>query len=63
VVKTVLVLYGVHDNDAAVFALIVHTLQTMLTVVLGLYALAALAMTRMVKADPSPALPSMGGSV
>jgi uncharacterized membrane protein YbhN (UPF0104 family) len=63
VVKTVLVLYGVQDNDAAVFALIVHTLQTMLTVVLGLYALAALAMTRMVKADPSPALPSMGGSV
>ena len=46
---TVLVLYGVRDNDAAVFALIVHTLQTMLTVVLGLYALAALAMTRMVK--------------
>jgi uncharacterized protein (TIRG00374 family) len=63
VVKTVLVLYGVQDNDAAVFALIVHTLQTMLTVLLGLYALAALAMTRMVKADPSPALPSMGGSV
>lgn len=49
VVKTVLVLYGVQDNDAAVFALIVHTLQTLLTVVLGLYALAALAMTRMVK--------------
>ena len=63
VVKTVLVLYGVQDNDAAVFALIVHTLQTMLTVVLGLYALAALAMTRMRKKDPSPALPSMGGSV
>ena len=49
VVKTALVLYGVQDNDAAVFALIVHTLQTLLTVVLGLYALAALAMTRMVK--------------
>lgn len=47
VVKTALVLYGVQDNDAAVFALIVHTLQTLLTVVLGLYASAALAMTRM----------------
>ncbi|MDE5561409.1 MAG: flippase-like domain-containing protein, partial [Bacteroidaceae bacterium] len=32
VVKTVLMLYGVQDNDAAVFVLIVHTLQTMLTV-------------------------------
>lgn len=51
VVKTVLVLYGVQDNDAAVFALIVHTLQTMLTVVLGLYALAALTMTRMLSAE------------
>lgn len=46
VVKTALVLYGVQDNDAAVFALIVHTLQTLLTVFLGLYALAALAVTR-----------------
>jgi hypothetical protein len=51
VVKTALVLYGVQDNDAAVFALIVHTLQTLLTVVLGLYALAALAMTRMLKTE------------
>lgn len=49
VVKTVLVLYGVQDNDAAVFALIVHTLQTMLTVLLGLYALATLTMTRMIE--------------
>lgn len=48
VVKTVLVLYGIQDNDAAVFALIVHTLQTLLTVVLGLYALATLAITKMV---------------
>ncbi len=52
VVKTALVLYGVQDNDAAVFALIVHTLQTLLTVVLGLYAMAALAMTRMVNGEP-----------
>lgn len=55
VVKTALVLYGVQDNDAAVFALIVHTLQTLLTVVLGLYALAALAITHRVEACTSPA--------
>ena len=42
VVMTVLVLYGVADNDAAIFVLIVHTLQTLLTVLLGLYALGAL---------------------
>lgn len=46
VVKTVLVLYGVQDNDAAVFALIVHSLQTLLTVLLGLYALVALAISK-----------------
>ncbi len=48
VVKTALVLYGVQDNDAAVFALIVHTLQTLLTVFLGLYALAALTMVKVI---------------
>ncbi len=48
VVKTALVLYGVQDNDAAVFALIVHTLQTMLTVFLGLYALAALTVAKVI---------------
>lgn len=53
VVKTALVLYGVQDNDAAVFALIVHTLQTLLTVFLGLYALAALAVTREVEKHSS----------
>lgn len=47
VVKTVLVLYGVGADDAVVFVLIVHTLQTLLTVVLGLFALASLTMTRM----------------
>lgn len=46
VVKTALVLYGVQDNDAAVFALIVHSLQTLLTVLLGLYALVALAIVK-----------------
>lgn len=45
-VKTVLMLYGVSADDGAVFALFVHTLQTLLVVLLGLYALAALSITK-----------------
>lgn len=45
-VKTVLMLYGVNGDDGAVFALIVHTLQTMLVMLLGLYSIAALYMTK-----------------
>jgi len=45
-VKTVLMLYGVSADDGAVFALFVHTLQTLLVVALGLYALAALSLTK-----------------
>lgn len=45
-VKTVLVLYGVAQLDAALFVLIVHTLQTLLVLLLGLYALVALPFTR-----------------
>lgn len=45
-VKSVLVLYAVPQTDAAFFVLIVHTLQTLLVVLLGLYALLALAFTR-----------------
>ena len=45
-VKTVLMLYGVSADDGAVFALFVHTLQTLLVVLLGLYALAALSLTK-----------------
>lgn len=41
-VKTVLVLYGVGSATAALYVLIVHTLQTLLVVVLGLVALVAL---------------------
>ena len=37
-VKTMLILYGVADNDALFFVLIVHTVQTLLVVLLGLYA-------------------------
>ncbi len=36
-IKTMLVIYGVADNSAIIFALIVHTLQTMLVVVLGMW--------------------------
>lgn len=41
-VKTVLVLYGVGQALAAIFVLIVHTLQTLLVLALGLYALVSL---------------------
>ena len=54
-VKTVLLLYGVDSNDGALFALIVHTIQTLLVAVLGLYAVAALALTSVPPASVSPA--------
>ena len=47
-VKTTLMLYGVPGNDGAMFVLIVHAIQTALVVVLGLWAVAALAMTKKV---------------
>lgn len=37
-VITMMMLYGVSDNDASVFALIVHGIQTLLVIVLGLWA-------------------------
>jgi hypothetical protein len=45
-VKTMLILYGVVDEYALYFVLIVHTVQTMLVVVLGIYAWAALSFTK-----------------
>ncbi len=45
-VKTVLLLYGVAGADGAAFVLIVHTLQTLLVALLGLYAMVALAFIR-----------------
>ena len=44
-VKTMLILYGVADVHALYFVLIVHTVQTMLVVVLGIYAWLALNFT------------------
>ena len=41
-----LILYGVADVQALYFVLIVHTIQTMLVVLLGIYAVIALAFTK-----------------
>jgi len=45
-VKTMLILYGVSDINALYFVLIVHTVQTMLVIALGVYAWCALAFTK-----------------
>ena len=45
-VKTMLILYGVGDVDALKFVLIVHSVQTLLVVLLGVYAWAALSFTK-----------------
>lgn len=45
-VKTMLVLYGVADANACIFVLIVHTVQTMLVILLGVYSWAAFAFTK-----------------
>ena len=44
-VKTMLILYGVQENDALYFVLIVHSVQTLLVVLLGIYAWIALSLT------------------
>ena len=48
-VKTMLILYGVADNQALYFVLIVHTLQTMLVVLIGIYAWIRLSFIRPVE--------------
>ena len=50
-VKTMLILYGVADEQALYFVLIVHTVQTMLVILLGIYAWLALSFTK-VKSTP-----------
>lgn len=45
-VKTMLILYGVQDNDALYFVLIVHSVQTLLVVLLGIYAWLCLSLTK-----------------
>lgn len=44
-VKTVLVLYGVSQINGAMFVLVVHTIQTLLVVALGLYGVISLFLT------------------
>ena len=45
-IKTMLILYGVADEHALWFVLIVHTVQTLLVIALGIYAWAALSFTK-----------------
>lgn len=45
-VKTMLILYGVAEADALYFVLIVHSVQTLLVVLLGVYAWIALSFTK-----------------
>lgn len=45
-VKTMLILYGIADEQALIFVLVVHTVQTLLVVLLGVYAWAALSFTK-----------------
>ncbi|WP_091823889.1 lysylphosphatidylglycerol synthase transmembrane domain-containing protein [Prevotella sp. kh1p2] len=44
-VKTMLILYGVADTDALYFVLIVHSVQTLLVALMGVYAWMALSFT------------------
>lgn len=45
-VKTMLILYGIPSTDALFFVLIVHSIQTLLVIVLGIYAWIALEFTK-----------------
>ena len=45
-VKTVLVLYGVEQTDGALFVLIVHTLQTLLVALLGIWSVLVLTLRK-----------------
>ena len=45
-VKTMLILYGIADTDALYFVLIVHTMQTLLVVLLGIYAWTSLSLAK-----------------
>jgi uncharacterized protein (TIRG00374 family) len=50
-VKTMLVLYGVADEQACIFVLIVHTVQTLLVVLLGIYAWIAMMFTKRINVN------------
>ena len=46
---TMMILYGVGREDAAIFALLVHGIQTFLLILLGIYGLLALSLTNKIK--------------
>lgn len=48
-VKVMLILYGVAEADALYFVLIVHTIQTLLVIALGIYGWASLSFTKRLK--------------
>ena len=48
-VKTMLILYGVQETDALYFVLIVHSVQTLLVVALGVYAWVAITLTKTIR--------------
>ena len=54
-VKTMLILYGVADNQALYFVLFVHTIQTLLVILLGVYAWMTLSFTKTPVALGGPA--------
>ena len=61
-VKTMLMLYGVAYAPALFFVLIVHTVQTLLVVLLGIYAWIVLAFMKKRKQGQQPAAVAAGGS-
>lgn len=60
-VKTMLILYGVASNDALFFVLIVHSVQTLLVILLGIYAWLALNFTSRRSLSSAP-LPTKKGN-
>ena len=50
-VKTMLILYGVQDEQALYFVLIVHTVQTLLVIALGVYAWARLSFIKRLRPE------------
>ena len=56
-VKTMLILYGVADEHALYFVLIVHTVQTLLVVLLGIWAWISLNFTEVRKGEKSTLAP------
>lgn len=50
-VKTMLILYGLADSDALYFVLIVHTVQTLLVVFLGIFSWIMLSLTKVRHTD------------